>query len=98
MRFYGLLLVTLVLSACASLPSVIGPFPEESAPAPADSGILAGIEDSIARSKDSEYSAVIERLSRYLLKSFADPHFRFSSHFTLAQCSCCSQSAKSECL
>jgi len=50
MRFYGLLLVTLVLSACASLPSVIGPFPEESAPAPADAGILAEIDDAIARS------------------------------------------------
>lgn len=50
MRFYGWLLVTLALSACASLPSDIGPFPEESAPAPADSGILAGIDASIARS------------------------------------------------
>jgi len=49
MRFYRLLLVTLVLSACASLPSVIGPFPDESAPVPADSGILADIDDAIAR-------------------------------------------------
>jgi len=48
MRLTGLFLVTLTLGACASLPTDIGPFPEEIASAPARKGILTRIDDSIA--------------------------------------------------
>ena len=56
MRLSALFLVALALGACASLPTDIGPFPEETAAAPGRSGILASIDDSIARSKGNDQS------------------------------------------
>ena len=56
MRLTGLFLLTLTLGACASLPTDIGPFPEETAPAPGRTGILASIDKSIALSEGSDQS------------------------------------------
>jgi putative cardiolipin synthase len=56
MRLAGLFSVILALSACASLPGNIGPFPKETAPAPARHGILASIDESIVHAKGSGQS------------------------------------------
>ena len=56
MRLAGLFSVILALSACASLPDNIGPFPEETAPPPARHGILASIGDSIVHANGSGQS------------------------------------------
>ena len=56
MRLAGLALVTLILGACASIPDNIEPLPKETAPAPAQDGILASIDDSIFQTKGSGQS------------------------------------------
>ena len=56
MRLTGLFLLTLMLGACASLPTDVGPFPEETASAPGRNGILTSINDSIALSEGKNRS------------------------------------------
>ena len=56
MRLTHLILVTLTLGACATVPDDIGPLPEEIAADPAPSGILASIAETIARTEGDDRS------------------------------------------
>jgi putative cardiolipin synthase len=56
MRLIHLILVTLALGACATVPDDIGPFTEEIASDPAPSGILASIAETTTRSESDDQS------------------------------------------